>query len=53
MDKIIMFFVSIFIGEYILDEMTRNKRVEVLPSPFRWLRNKLLGKLQEKKNNDN
>lgn len=42
MNKIIFFFISLFIGEYILDEMTKDDKVEMYPSPFRYVRDKII-----------
>jgi len=43
MNKIYQFFLTLVIGDYILDELTKDKKIYVLPRPFAYLRNKFLG----------
>jgi len=40
-NKFISFVVVFLVGSYVLDEMTKSKRISVIPSPFRYFRNKL------------
>ena len=42
MNKLISGLVILVVGDYVLDEMTKDKNIEVFPNPYRWLRNKIL-----------
>lgn len=42
MNKVENFLLTIIVGEYILDEMNKDKEIEILPKPFKYLRNKYL-----------
>ncbi|KKN50430.1 hypothetical protein LCGC14_0632600 [marine sediment metagenome] len=49
MNRFFYFLVTIVLGEAILSEMTKEQRIQLYPSPFRWIKNKILS-LGEKNN---
>lgn len=42
MNKIKQTFLTLIIGDYILDELTAHTRIEMCPNPYKYLRNKFL-----------
>jgi len=49
MNNLISFLLILVIGDYVLDEMNKNNRIEMFPNPYRWLRNKILQIKEEQK----
>ena len=41
MNKILSFFVVLIVGEYVLNEMTKDKKIILLPTPYGWIRDKV------------